>query len=189
MEVTEISLVSLWLPIVVSAVVVWIASAIVWMALPHHKPDFRRLPDEAAVREALGKQKAGPGIYMIPYCEGGKGMADPDMMKKFEEGPVGFLTLKKPGKPAMGGAMAYSFLFNLVVAFFVAYVAHFTLQAGTPYLTVFRLTATVGFLSYSAGLMYRSIWFGHPWGATWKEVIDGLVYGLLTGGVFGWLWP
>ena len=47
---------SLWLPVLVAAAAVWIASAIVWMALPHHKKDFSKLPSEDGVAEALRNQ-------------------------------------------------------------------------------------------------------------------------------------
>jgi hypothetical protein len=47
----------------------------------------------------------------------------------------------------------------------------------------------VGFLAYAAALAPPSIWMGKPWKITWKEMFDGLLYGLVTAGTFGWLWP
>ena len=44
---------SLWIPVIVSAVVVFVASSILHMALKYHKADVKSLPNEDAVREAL----------------------------------------------------------------------------------------------------------------------------------------
>jgi hypothetical protein len=80
-------------------------------------------------------------------------------------------------------------VFTLVVSFFVAYVACHALSAGEPYLKVFQIVGAVAFLAYAAGQLPAAIWMGKPWAVAWKEVFDGLVYGLLTAGTFGWLWP
>jgi hypothetical protein len=34
-----------------------------------------------------------------------------------------------------------------------------------------------------------SIWYHRSWGTTLRYTVDGLVYALLTAGIFGWLWP
>jgi len=44
-------------------------------------------------------------------------------------------------------------------------------------------------MAYGLGRLSDAIWRGQTWSMTIKEVIDGLVYGLLTAGTFGWLWP
>jgi hypothetical protein len=181
---------SLWLPILLSSVFVWIASALAWTLLPHHKSDFHGLPDEEALRRALLETKTGPGLYPIPYCEGSKAMGSEETLKKLEEGPVGILTLRAPGKPSMGLPMALSFVYYLVVGVFVAYVTAVAVEpAPHQYLTVFRVAGTTAIVAYCGALIPRSVWFGHPWGATVKECLDGVVYGLLTAGTFGWLWP
>ena len=51
------------------------------------------------------------------------------------------------------------------------------------------ITGTTGFLAYGLGAPLESIWKGQKWGTSLRFLIDGLVYGLLTAGVFGWLWP
>lgn len=184
-----VALTSLWLPILLSAVLVWIASAIAWTVLPHHKKDFRGLPDEDAVRSALRMQNLTPGQYMIPKAHGGAAMKDPEVARKFVEGPVGYLTVVAPGAPSMGKAMALSFVNYVVVGVVVAYLAGRTLPAGTDYLQVFRVVGTAAWLAHGFALLPDAIWFGRPWSTTGKSLIDALVYGLLTAGVFGWLWP
>jgi len=38
-------------------------------------------------------------------------------------------------------------------------------------------------------LWQMSIWYRRSWSTTLKATLDGVIYGLLTGGAFGWLWP
>src|SRR5712692_2392637 len=178
-------------PIVVSAVIVFIVSALIWMVAPHHKADWKALPNEDTVRAALTAQKAGPGQYMIPGgMIGGQGMKDPAVLKKFQEGPIGFITLRPtPGSMNMGPMMAQSVVYYLVVGTIVAYVAGRTLGPGTDYLKVFRVTGTVAWLAYGFGSIPESIWFGRPWSLAAKQLVDSLVMALMTAGTFGWLWP
>jgi len=85
--------------------------------------------------------------------------------------------------------MGMWFVFCLIIGLFVAYLTGRTLPFGANYLVVFRVAGTAGFLGYGLGHISDGIWKGQPWSATIKEVIDGLIYGLLTAGTFGWLWP
>ena len=94
-----------------------------------------------------------------------------------------------PGIPNMGTNMALSALFNIIVACLVAYVAAVTLAPGAEYMTVFRVTAVAAWLAYGTGTVYDAIWFGRPWSGVFKGFGDALIYALLTGGAFGWLWP
>ena len=180
---------SLWLAILLSAVIVWIVSALIWTVLPHHKKDFKGLPDEASVRNALKPQNLAPGQYTIPYAADANAMKDPEVQGRFQEGPVGILTVMAPGVPSMGKNMGLAFVYYLVVGLFVAYVASRHLPAGAEYLSVHRLASVVAFMAYGFGIVQDAIWFGRPWGFSFKVMIDALVCGLMTGGVFGWLWP
>ncbi|MCB0278932.1 MAG: hypothetical protein KDD94_05490 [Calditrichaeota bacterium] len=178
---------ALWLPIVLSAIFVWITSAIIWMAMPHHKSDFHKLPDEEAARDTLGKQNLSPGFYVVPFAMGPDAQK-PENQKKFEEGPNLYITAVPKGLPAMGKAIGQSVIFYLIVAVFVAYVLSHSLSADASYLAVFRIAGTIAFMAHSFALIPQSIWFGKPWGSTFKDMADALIYGLLTGGTFGWLW-
>lgn len=180
---------SLWLPVLVSGLVVWIASAIVWMVLPHHRSDFKSLKDEPSVADALRKQGLAPGHYRVPYCSDMKTMKDPAFLKKLEDGPVALIVLTKPGPPAMGKSLVLYLGFNVLLSFVVAYIARHTLQASSSGAEVFRLTGTVAIASYSFGVIPESIWMGRPWPNTIKSVIDAVAYGVLTGAVFMLLWP
>ncbi|HET6838023.1 MAG TPA: hypothetical protein VFH24_08260 [Gemmatimonadales bacterium] len=184
-----VSLGSLWLPILLSAVFVFAASALIHMVLKYHNKDYKRLPNEDAVRAAIRSGNASPAQYVIPYCPEMKAMETPEMKQKYTEGPVAVLNLLRTGVPSMGKSLTQWFIFTLVVSLFIAYVAAHAIPAGTPYLQVFRIVGAVGFLAYGASMVQQSIWWGKPWGNTWKDVFDGLVYGLVTAGTFGWLWP
>lgn len=184
-----VSLMALWMPIVVSAVIVFAASSIIHMVLGYHKSDYRELPGEDAIVAAMREQTIAPGTYTVPYCADMKEMGSPEMLEKYNQGPVGLFTVTASGPPAMGKLLGLWFAFCLVAGVFVAYVTGRCLGEGTEYMTVFRMASTTAFLAYSASEPVASIWKGQPWGVTLKHVFDGLVYALLTGGVFGWLWP
>ncbi len=182
-----ISIFSLWMPILLSAVIVFIASALVWMALPHHKKDFKQVPDEAAAREAL--KGIAPGQYNIPHVANMEDLKKEEERRKFEEGPVGFLTVLPNGVPGMGKNLVMSFVYYVVAGIFIAYILSRTLGPDANYMTVFRLASVTAFLAYGGlGMAQEANWFGRPWSAVLKNAFDALFYGLLTGGVFGWLW-
>jgi len=184
-----VSLGSLWLPILVSAVLVFLVSAIIHMVLKYHNKDYTPLPNEDAVRAAIRAGNPAPAQYIIPYCSDMKDMEKPEMKQKYIEGPVAVINLMRPEAPQMGKYLTQWFVFNLVASFFIAYVAAHTIPLGAEYLHVFRVVGAVGFLAYSAGQIPESIWMGKPWKVTIKGAFDGLVYGLVTAGTFGWLWP
>lgn len=176
----------LWLAILVSAIVVFFMSALIWTVLPWHKTDFNALNDEDAVRRALGG--SAPGNYMTPYCTDHAELKNDAMAKKFEEGPVAYITVVPNGKPNMAPYMIKSFFYNLLVGVICAYMVTRTTVPDTPYLQVFRISGTTAFLAYGMAFIQESIWFGRPWSLTLKNLLDALLYALLTGGVFGWLY-
>jgi Flp pilus assembly protein TadB len=182
-----VSLGSLWLPVLLSAVLVFVASAVIHMVLKYHNKDYTRLPNEEAARAAL--RGSSPAQYIIPYCSEMNQMKTPEMQHKYTEGPVAVLNVMRPGVPNMGKSLTQWFIFSLVVSLFIAYVASHALLMGATYRQVFRIVGAVGFLAYGASQVQQSIWWGKPWRNTWKDVFDGLVYGLVTAGTFGWLWP
>lgn len=181
-----IPIASLWLPILLSAAIVFIASAAVWMLLPHHRGEWKGLPNEEAARAAL--KGTPPGQYVLPYAAPDN-MKDPAYLKKREEGPTAWLTVVPSGSRGMGAQLAGSFVYYLLVSALAAYLAGRTLSPGTPYLQVFRVVGTVTWAAYGWGVVTDGIWFGKPWSSVFKHLADALLYGLLTAGTFGWLWP
>jgi hypothetical protein len=182
---------ALWLPIVLAAVIVFVASSIIHMFLPYHKNDFKGLSDEDGVMEALRRFDIPPGEYVIPYAGGdAEVMKSEEFRAKAAQGPTAFMTVLPKGDPFnMGSQLIQWFVYCLVVSFFAAYVAAAALDPGAHYLAAFRFAGFTAFVSYGAGVWQRSIWFKQSWSTTLKSTFDALVYGLLTGGIFGWLWP
>lgn len=183
-----VSLAALWLPIVLAAVIVFVASSIMHMVLPYHRSDYRKLPDEEKVTASLRAAGLTRGLYVFPFCTP-KEMKSPESVAKYKQGPVGMMTIFPLGPPVMPKFLGQWFGYCLIISFFVAYLAAHTIPPGLRYLAVFRVVGTAAFLAYGLGNLVNGIWRGQPWGVVIKEVIDGLIYSLLTAGTFGWLWP
>lgn len=184
-----VSMTDLWLPVLLSGLLTWIASAVIHVVMPYHKSDFKPLSDEKPVMDAVARQSPAPGMYTFPYCADMKEMGSEETISKFEKGPVGMLTVFPKGTPPMGKLMAQQISFCLLGCLLIGYCAALTLAPGTDYLVVFRSVCTIGFLTFGWGQIPFSIWYGHPWSTTFKYLFDALIYGLIAAGVFGWLWP
>ena len=184
-----VPLLSLWLPVVVSAALVFIASSIIHMVLPYHRKDYRQVPSESDVMEALRRFGIPPGDYLVPHPGGSGGMNSPAFKEKMLRGPVIVMTVMKNGEWDMGTRLAQWFIYCIAVGFVAAYVTSRAVGPGTEYLVVFRFAGCTAFVAYGLALWQNSIWYRRAWTTTLKSNIDALIYGLLTGGVFGWLWP
>ena len=180
---------SLWIPVIVSAVAVFIGSSIIHMVLKYHTADMKRLPSEDAVRDVLAKANPTPGIYVTPYCSDMKQMSEPAMKEKYEKGPVAMLTIHPRGTPFLPKHLALWFGYSVLVSFITAYVARHTMQPGADGMLVLRITTTVAFAAYGLSSISDSIWKGQPWANTVCALLDGLIYALLTGFTFRFLWP
>ena len=183
-----VPLTSLWLPILLSAIIVFVASSIMHMLLPYHRSDYQRLPDEDKLLTSLRSAGLKRGLYIFPFCTH-KEMKSPAVIEKYKQGPVGMMTVLPSGPPVMPKFLGMWFVYCLIIGFFVSYLTGRTVAPGAHYLGVFRVAGTASFLAYGLGHLSNGIWKGQPWSVTIKEVIDGLVYGSLTAGTFGWLWP
>jgi hypothetical protein len=183
-----VSIPDLWLPILVAAVLVFLVSSLAHMVINYHKGDYKKLPDEDATLEALRRNALPPGQYPFPHCVP-KEMSSPAMQEKYRRGPVGYVMVMPSGPPALGKFLSLWFAYSLLVGVFVAYLAGRTLGPDAPYLAVFRVAGASAFMAYGLNELVGSIWRGQTWGSTAKHVFDGLLYGLVTAGAFGWLWP
>jgi hypothetical protein len=159
-----VPLASLWLPVLLSSVIVFFASFILHMALPWHKHDYARLPDEEKVRA-------------------------PEFAARVAEGPNIVMTVLPNGPWSMARNLGMWFIYLVVVAIFAGYVAGRALPPATHYLVVFRFVGTTAFAGFALALWQMSIWYRRSWGTTIRSTIDGLIYASLVAGTFGWLWP
>jgi len=183
---------ALWLPILLGAVAVFITSSVLHMALPHHKTDHKKVPDEDGVMNALRPFAIPPGDYAMPNTAGDHAAMKTEAFKqKLDAGPLVVMTVMPRGSfsDMMGKTLVVWFLFCLLVSFVVAYAAELALEPGADYMRVFRFVGTVAFGFYALGGWPQSIWYKSSWATTLKNTADSFLYGLMTGGVFGWLWP
>ena len=185
----ETSLALLWLPILVAAVLVFVAGYILNMILPHHRTDFAKLPDEDSLTDAMRAQSVAQGQYVFPYASSPADLKDPAYAEKANKGPVGFVVVGPSGVGPTGKQLGTHFVYVLIISLIAAYVAGISLAPGSDYLKVFQITGCVAWLGYVGGLGLNSIWYHFSWSSTGKHILDGLIYGLLTAGTFGWLWP
>jgi|SRR5690554_1130223 len=178
---------SLLLPILLSAVAVFIVSFFIHMLLGFHNSDFKKIPSEDTVMNELGKLNIPPGDYSIPYAATNKERQTPEYQEKMKRGPVAVMTIY--GQMNFASSLLQWFIYCIVVGIFAAYVAGRAVPPGTDYLSVFRFAGVTAFVGYSLALMQNSIWWKKSWSATIKSMFDGLIYALVTAGIFGWLWP
>ncbi len=184
-----VSATSLWIPILLSAVFVFLMSFVIHMMLPIHKNDMRKLEKEAEIMAALRPFNIPPGDYAFPCPKSMAEMKTPEYIEKRTKGPVALMTVIPNGPYKMGKSLFLWFLYSVLVGYFAAYITGHALEPGAGYLPVFRFAGATAFTGYSLALLQNSIWHKLNWGTTLKMMGDGLVYGALTAGTFGWLWP
>lgn len=182
-----ITLASLWLPIVVSAVGVFFASSLIHMVLRYHNRDYLKLPNEDALRSTVGK--TAKGQYVIPHCMDMKEMQSPEMQQKFIEGPVAILTIRGNGRPNMGAHLGQWFGLCAVISVIIGYMAAHTVPADDSFLAVCRFAGGAAFLAHGAGAVTSAIWMSRPWNSVMKDLLDAAIYATVTAVSFGALWP
>jgi hypothetical protein len=180
-------LANLWLPIVLSAVAVFFASFLFWAVLPFHKKDYKVLPDEAAFTAYVRSSAIAPGSYAFPNCATAN-KKDPEFIKKWKEGPAGMLNVW-PTTMSMGRNMVLTFLVYLVVGIVIAYLASLTVPPAAGFNSVLRIAGTAGVLAYTFSFIPSAIWFCQPRAMLVRNIIEGVIYGLITGLIFAALWP
>jgi len=178
----------LW-PILLSTIIVFIASSVSHMLLPWHRSDYPALPNEEGFRKAVGPMNIPPGDYFVPRPAARSEMQAPAFLAKLNEGPRIIMTVLPNGTGSLAKPLVGWFFYCLVVNFFASHVAATTLAPGTPYRYVFHTVGLTALLGYVAALWQARIWFNKSWSITIKSSVDGLIYATLVAGTFGWLWP
>ena len=184
-----VGITGLLLPILLSAVAVFIISSIIHMFLGYHKSDYAKLPDEDRAMDEVRKLNIPPGDYFMPYTQSSKERNTQEFKDKMNKGPVAVMTVFPSGQMSMGLSLALWFIYCLIVGVFAAYISGRALAPGAVYTEVFRFAGCTAFAAYGLALMQQSIWFKKKWSATIKSMFDALIYALFTAGIFGWLWP
>lgn len=184
-----VSLMSLVVPIVLSAVLVFVLSSIIHMVMAYHRADFKGLPKEDEVLETFRRLNVAPGDYVAPFCDSPASMKEPAYVENMKRGPGLVVTVWPTSNFNMGATLGQWFVYLLVVSLFTGYVLSRVFGAGANYMEVFRIAGTVAFMAYALGMPQANIWYQKGWGSTLRSMFDGLLFGLVTAGVFGWLWP
>lgn len=179
----------LWMPILLAAVLVFVGSWLVHMVLPYHRSDYSAAPREDEVMAALRPFALPPGDYCVPRPASAKDMNSPAFLEKLKKGPVVWMTVMPNAPSSMGKSLAQWFVYCVVVSLFAAYICSRAVDRGAPYLEVSRFASTTAFAGYGLALWQNSIWYRRKWSTTLKSNLDAVLYGFLTGGALGWLWP
>jgi hypothetical protein len=181
----DTALSSLWLPIILSGAALFLASWAAWMLLPHHKPEWRGLPNEDAFLSSVRGEGIPPGQYMFPYACTPEDWKTEEFQNRVKSGPNGTLAIWN-GPPNMGINMVCTLAFFTIASFVIAYLAGIALEPGEAFMKVFQFVGTAGILTYGTANILNGIWFGRKMIA---DIIDGVLYGLITGLIFAALWP
>lgn len=185
----------LWLPILVSGVAVWFASALAWMAVGHHKKDRDPIPGgtagEQEFMDAVRRMNIQPGNYGFPdFCQHDnlRGKEKMEALKAlYDRRPMGILRIW--GEMNMGTNMLLTFLFYLFTSAVIAYLAWSVMPRGERFGQVFQVVGTAAILAYCFSSFPNDLWFQKKRRAMVMDWIDGIVFGLITAAVFAWLWP
>ena len=184
-----VSLTSLWLPILVSSVAVFVASSILHMVLPFHRNDYKSVPQEDAFLDALRRFSIPPGDYLAPRPASAAEMRSPQFAEKARKGPVIMMTTSPGGSISIARNLGQWFLYLIVVGVLTADLSGDALAAGSGVEDVCMFAGTIAFMGYALALAQNSIWGRRSWWTTFKSLIDGLIYAVITGQTFGWMWP
>ena len=177
----------LWLPILLTTVVLFFASFVAWMILPHHFADKKKLPNQDAVMDLVREQNIPPGNYMFPYCDTKVEQGSKEFQDTYAKGPRGCLDVYEI--PNIGKNMALTVVFFFVTTVGIAYITHFVCPPGgegVDFMRVFRVAGVIGVLTHASSGVLNGIWFKRR---QITDTIDGVVFGLLLGLIFAAMWP
>ena len=180
-------LIDLWLPILINGVVLFVASFIAWVILPHHFGDKRKLDEEQKVMDLVRELNIPPGNYMFPYAKNKQEQGSAEFRERYVEGPRGILDVYATAN--MGLNMVLTVVFFLITSAVIGYITHFTCppgDAGVDFMRVFRVAGTIGILTHGSSGVLNGIWFKRR---SFTDIIDGIVFGVILGLIFAALWP
>src|SRR5204862_7080812 len=103
-----VPLTALWLPILLSAIIIFVASSIVHMLLPYHRSDYQRLPDEDKLLVALRSAGLKRGLYIFPFCTH-KEMKSLVVIEKYKQGPAVMVSVLPGSTPGIPNVLGMSF--------------------------------------------------------------------------------
>lgn len=182
-------LTALWLPILLSAVAVFVVSSLIHMVSPWHKSDYRAVPNQDAVMDALRPFAIPPGDYMMPRPKTRADIRSPEFIEKMNKGPNILMTVMPNGIRAMGKTFVLWFIYVILVSAMAGVIAYAARGRGADDHSIIHFVGLTAFIAYAVALWPMSIWFSRPWSWTGKATVDGIIYAAVTATIFVWLWP
>lgn len=177
------SVYELWLPIVATGLATHILSTLAWTVLPHHRPEWQKLPNEDEFHGSLaGKVPAGQ--YVFPFAQDNQTVKSEAYQRK--AGSCSGMLIIWPSPTNMAKAIGLTFTSFLIVAFVIGYLASLGLARGAEFLKVLQFVSTAGLLAHLSAKFPFVFWFRRKIA---MDVLDGAVYALATGLIFAALWP
>jgi hypothetical protein len=178
----NMSVFDLWLPILVTGIVTHVYSMLAWTVLPHHKPEWNKIPDEDAAYPTL--EKIPPGQYVFPHASCQKDMQAESFKRKL--GIRNGMLVIWTGPTQMGKAIGQTFITYFVIAFLIGYLASIGVSRGAEFVKVVQFATTAGLLAHIAAKFPFVFWFRRR---IIMDVLDGVIFAVLTGVIFAALWP
>lgn len=176
------SLTSLAVPILLSAVALFVASFLSWMVVQLHRDDWKKLENEDAVMATAAKVPVGN--YMFPCAKSMEEMKSEEFQKKYDSGPRGILTILP--KANMGLNLGLTFLYFIAISFLLAYLSSMVLPPGTEFAKVLRFVSTAALMTFLAAMVQHAIWFKTR---IFGHLIESIAFALIVGAFFAMFWP
>ena len=111
------------------------------------------------------------------------------MKKKYVDGPIAFITLRKNGPPSMGMPLLLWFVYSIAIATLAGALAMQAYTGTSDAHAAGHLVGMVSLMAYAGGSVQMGIWMGKPWGSVAMDVLDAVIYGTISALTFMWLWP
>src|SRR5947208_13803794 len=92
---------ALWVPILISAVAVFVVSSIIHMTPLWHKSDYPRYPSEDRVLDALRPIGNPPREHLMPRPADPAQLRSPDAKQQMKRGPAVLLTVMPRGSGSL----------------------------------------------------------------------------------------
>src|SRR3989454_5302885 len=164
---------ALWLPILVSAVAVFVVSSIIHMTPLWHKTDYPRFTNEDRVLDALRPMGIPPGDYMMPRPASSAEMRSPEFKEKMKRGPAVMMTVFPPWTGSMASNLSQWFVYCIIVSVFAAYIAGSAVPPGAPtFAAICRYVGGTAFAGYTLALWQISLLYWRWGGGTRHSPLD-----------------
>src|SRR5262249_34838697 len=152
---------------VLAGALVFVGGFISHMALELEGRDFKRVEDEAAVREFLGKKVPEAGVLGHPFLGGqdegraGRGRQEAwgGLNEEYKKGPAGLLVVAPTGEDAMGPKqLGLELATNVVAALIAAWIVSRT-APGTGFFTRWTIVVLLGAFTWVSTSASFAIWY------------------------------